>query len=178
MCFNFKPPRLTIYEGTDKKGPIVAALEFSHTSYGKWKHLLGDPGKADCTAWEDVNGDGFMSGNFSFQMQLETEGVCKRQWLMWKRTSHVFVGDVRPSVLCRLSGSSYKLVDSRTDQVLAAFTHSKGPSKSGKLEIYVDCGEDFKMMAISTLLGILDDKRRYASNQASAGAGAAGAGAC
>lgn len=154
-----RKPCMTIYNGSTNTGLIAAHLEFSTAAYPcGWKYCLGDPNQAVPTAWKEVTGGDYMVGKFSWSFQTEKDGVIQHHPLMWKRTSSVFVLGVRPSPSRMLGGDSYKLLNTYTNQVHAAFT--AGDPELGTLQIYDDYGGYFKMMALATLLGLIDEGRR------------------
>lgn len=169
-----RKPDLTIHEGTDKKGAILATVKFAHFSR-RSKVSLGDPADLRHTTWEDLIGKGICHSRFNWQMQVEKDGVPNRSSFVWKSTSRVGVGNTRPS---RLSSNNYKLVDAQTGQVLAAFTNSghKSLDKEGKLEIYPSYGRDFDMMVLATILSIVERQRRQSSGDGGGGDGGGGGG--
>lgn len=169
-----KKPDLTFHEGTDDKAPIVASsnfLKFSrHCKVG-----LGDPNDVSNATWEDLLGEGYSHGKYSWQMLLDKDCVPNRYSFIWKRTSNVGVNDTRPS---KLSTDNFKLVDEQTGQVLAAYSTSnhKSVDKAGKLEIYPDYGRDFELMTIATILSIVERHRRRNQRRAAAAGGGGGGG--
>lgn len=169
-----KKPDLTIHEGTDNKGAVVAAVKFLHFSR-HCKVGLGDLDNVNQTTWEDLIGEGLSSGKYNWQMLLEKDGALNRYSFIWKRTSHVGVGNARPS---KLSSDNFKLVDAQTEQVLAAYTTSthKSFDKAGKLEIYPNYGRGFEMMALATILGIVERHNRRSSGAGDGGGGGGGGG--
>lgn len=163
-------PDLTVHAGTDNKAPVVAVSKFVRFSR-HCKIGLGDPADANNILWEDLLCDGFCHGKFRWQMSMGSGDAFSRPAFIWKRTHHVGVGQSSPSVFAT---GNYKLVDEHTEQVLAVYTSSshKSLEKSGKLEILVDYGQDFDVMALTTTLTLVEKNRRR--NQARAAGGAGG----
>lgn len=46
---------LTICKGTDRKGAIIAVLEFPRKTSSKWKQFLEDSENVGSTTWEDMD---------------------------------------------------------------------------------------------------------------------------
>lgn len=106
-------------------------------------------------------------------MSLHSEYGVERRAFIWKSTHSVGVGDTKPSMF---SWRNYKLVDEATDRLVAVFTNSLwGYTKSGKLEIYANYGQEFELMVIVTALALFERQRRR-DHRSSGGGGGGGGG--
>ncbi|KAJ5900130.1 hypothetical protein N7495_004874 [Penicillium taxi] len=90
--------------------------------------------------WEQLSREGLIAAHYSFQTMF---GDHPRKFT-WKRTSGL-----------GQRHRDYKLVDEDT-QVIALFS-SDGPftlTKTGQLDIYVECGSQFALLVLITALGL------------------------
>ena len=166
-----KKPDLTLHAGTDNYAPIVAVCKFIHFSR-HCKIGLGNPEDLNNILWEDLLSQGYTHGKYRWQMPVRG-GASERRSYVWKRTTSVGVNNSSPS---KISADNYKLVDEKTEQVVAVYSSSshKSVSKSGKLEVLVDHGQDFDVVVLITALAVIEKHRRR--NQSSAAADGAGGG--
>lgn len=163
-------PNLTLHRGASLKDdpPIVACVHTPKASRS-FTLGLGDPSSPNIQ-WDDVTRQGAPRFEFSFPAALPGESDVPVP-LTWKKTKHESVQGMKAS---GFSSQDFKLVDG-AGRVLAVFTHERGVSKCGTLEIRGDWGEAFDLKVLMTVVTLYDLIRRR--QNASAGGGGAGAGA-
>ncbi|KAJ5951715.1 uncharacterized protein N7479_010128 [Penicillium vulpinum] len=151
-------PDLTFYRSSDSNGPIVGICKFRHFSSDS-EIGLGDPEWPNKMDWEYLHKQGFMKRTYWFRMQLE--GGTK-QTFTWKRTHSLGSGR-----------DNHKLVEETSQTVVAVFSSGGIFSKTtGYLDIYLDLGPRFNLMALISGIALVEKVRR----QNSAGGGGAGGG--
>ncbi|KAJ5895591.1 hypothetical protein N7495_007282 [Penicillium taxi] len=150
-------PDLTFHAGPDTTSPIIGSCRYHHFS-SDTEIGLGDPSHSHKI---ELNREGLLPKRYSFRTNLSDQ---KPRTFTWKGTSQG-------------SGHhNHKLVDENTQQIVALFSSgSRFSSTDGQLDIYVEYGPQFSLLALMTFLA-LHEKRRRARNS-SAAAGGAGAGA-
>ena len=89
---------------------------------------------------------------------------------MWKRTRHVGVDESKP----RLSSRNFKLVDERTNEVVAVFTSDLSLNKCGRMQIRADFGESFDTMVLLSYVSIYEKARRRERSSGGGGGGGGG----
>lgn len=83
------------------------------------------------------------------------------------------VNDSSPSIL---SYDNYKMIDEQTEEVIAVFISSSHKSfeKEGKLEIYVNYGQEFDVLVLIAVLALVERHRRARQCANSGGGGGGG----
>lgn len=171
--FSFSKPDLTLHAGTDKHAPVAAVAELS-TFSSTIKVGLGNPKfNYRGVTWENMARASWGASKYQFEVNVRSRSDKggERRTFVWKPTHHVGVGGSRPSRTPAMF--HYKLVDQKTEAVVVVFEESLwAMEKRGKLEFRDDWGEEFYLMTLMTLLGILE--RKSSQRGSSAGGGAAG----
>lgn len=162
----FRPgkPDLTFHAGSDTTAPIAAVCKF-HNFSANTDIGLADPNQANEMNWVCMSRQGLVKMQYGFPMDV---GDHRPHHFTWKSTQSMGTGRT----------GNLKLVDGSTQEVVAVFSSSSSFSKrkTGSLDIYVDYGERFQLLVLSTGLAVREKLRR-ASNAASASAASGGAAA-
>lgn len=167
-----RKPDLSVHAGSSAEAPVLAVCKFLNFSR-HFKVGLGNPDTPNSVNWEDLVSLSHLHARYRFQMSLHSEYGVERRAFIWKSTHSVGVGDTKPSMF---SWRNYKLVDEATDRLVAVFTNSLwGYTKSGKLEIYANYGQEFELMVIVTALALFERQRRR-DHRSSGGGGGGGGG--
>ncbi|CAL5867730.1 uncharacterized protein PFLUO_LOCUS1949 [Penicillium psychrofluorescens] len=165
-------PDITLHAGSDTSAPIVAVSQFLKLSHN-YKLGLGNPDDPGNMQWEDMRRESIRGNKHRIEMNIRDSSSpdtpTQRRSFLWKRTRHVMVEDST-----RRWGSvrNYKLVDERSDQVVAVFTSERTYSKCGKIQIKVEYGDDFDRIVFISCLSLYEKAKRRA-RAASAGGGGA-----
>ncbi|CAG8030818.1 unnamed protein product [Penicillium salamii] len=168
--FTPNKPDLTLHVGSSTQGPVVAVSNFLKLS-GNYKIGVGNPDDMSNVQWEDMTKELLHKPKY----RLETTVPCgsdqshsERRSLVWKRTRSVGVDGETPS---RLTVRNYKLVDERSEQVLAVFSGGRRPGRGGKIEIRVEYGQDFDHLVLISCLSLYEKARRRSHRGAAGGGG-------
>ncbi|KAF9886430.1 hypothetical protein FE257_011462 [Aspergillus nanangensis] len=169
-----KKPDLTIHSGGDENGTVLAVCKFLHFSR-HFKVCLGDPHDLNLAQWEDLVCQNMRRNKYRWQMTIPNVAGPQRRSFVWKSTHHVGIGDDTPSIF---NARCWKLVEEQTGQVVAVFLakNLKSFTKSGKLQIDVNYGQDFDLMVLITVLALYEKQRRRSQNSAGGGGGGGGGG--
>ncbi|KAJ5157550.1 uncharacterized protein N7482_008650 [Penicillium canariense] len=170
-AFTHGKPDLTLHAGTNNQAPKVAASKFLKLS-GDSKLALGDPDDMANTQWEDMTKESAIHSKYRLEMTIPSTqgaGYGERRAFLWKRTHSVKVDDTKS---LSLSMRCFKMIDERTEQVVAVFTRERSFTKCGTLQIRVEFGEEFEKMALISGLSLYERSRRR--NHAAAGGGGGG----
>ncbi|RAL04330.1 uncharacterized protein BO80DRAFT_347568 [Aspergillus ibericus CBS 121593] len=166
-------PDLTFHAGSDNNGPTVAVCKFLHFS----RHLkvgLGDPRDVNSITYEDLLAQDHRHAKYRWQMTMQAANGYERQSFLWTRTHNVGVQE--DSKTNKFSNRNFKLVEEQTGRVVAVFTNSVWAFKdTGRLQVYVDYGRDFDLMALTTVLALYEKARRRRDASAASGGAAGGA---
>ncbi|PYI05694.1 hypothetical protein BO78DRAFT_317465 [Aspergillus sclerotiicarbonarius CBS 121057] len=162
-------PDLTVHAGSDNNGPTVAVCKFLHFS----RHVkvgLGDPRDVNSISYEDLLAQDHRHAKYRWQMTMQTANGYERQSFLWTRTHNVGVQE--DSKTNKFSNRNFKLVEEQTGRVVAIFTNSVWAFKeTGKLQVYVDYGREFDLMALTTVLALYEKARRRREASAASGGG-------
>lgn len=170
-AFTPNKPDLTLHAGTSTSAPKIAASKFLKLS-GDCKLALGDPDDITNTQWEDMTKESAIHSKYRFEMTIPTaSGHGERRVFFWKRTHKVMVDDAKAFPL---SMRSFKLIDERSEQVVAVFSRERSFTKCGTMQIRVDHGEGFDRMVLISGLSLYERSRRR--NHSTAGGGGGGGG--
>lgn len=171
--FSLSKPDLTLHAGTDKHAPVVAVARMSSFT-STIRVGLGDPqANYGGVIWEELRRANWGNSKYQFEANVKSDRPSGRRSFMWKPTRNVGVGGSRPSRA--LGMINYKLVDSRTEEVVAVFEEAAwAMEKRGKLEFREHFGKEFYLLTLMSMLGILEKK----SSERSAAAGGGGGGGC
>lgn len=170
--FTPKKPDLILHRGTSNNAPVVAACKFLKLS-GHCKMSLGNPEDVNNAQWEDMTRESLMHSKYRFEMTLpspQDPSHGERRSFMWKRTRHVGVDESKP----RLSSRNFKLVDERTNEVVAVFTSDLSLNKCGRMQIRADFGESFDTMVLLSYVSIYEKARRRERSSGGGGGGGGG----
>ncbi|PWY78124.1 hypothetical protein BO94DRAFT_187187 [Aspergillus sclerotioniger CBS 115572] len=157
-------PDLTVHAGSDNTGPIVAVCKFLHLS----RHLkvgLGDPSTVNLISYEDLLAQDHRHAKYRWQMTMQSAQGYEWQSFLWTRTHSVGVQD--DSLTSMLSNRNFKLVEEQTGRVIAVFTSPVWSfNETGQLQMYVNYGREFDLMALTTVLGLYEKARRRRESSA------------
>lgn len=171
---NFSPgkPDVIFHAGFDKHAPVAASCKFKHFSSSSTLGL-GDYNKPNSVIWEEFEKVSFGGSEYSFSFDIPGQG---RRSFSWKHTRHVGIGNEKPHRWG--SGQNYKMVDSRTGEVLAVYNTSGrfNLKDAGTFQLNVNYGRDFDTLIFLTGMTMVEKARRRARSSASAGAAGGGAG--
>lgn len=168
--FTPNKPDLILRAGTSSKAPIVAVSKFLK-SRGDYKIGIGNPEDVINVQWEDMTKELLHKPKYRFEMTVQCasdQTQSERRSFLWKRTRTIGVENEAPS---KWTGRNYKLVDERTEQVLAVFSGAKRPGRVGKLQIRVEYGEDFDRMVLVSCLTLCEKARRRKQRSSGGGGG-------
>lgn len=168
--FTRNKPDLTLHAGASSQARIVAVSQFLKFS-GDYKLGLGDPDNMSSVQWEDMTKETILSSRYRFEMAVPYEpsqAPGARRSFLWKRTRSVGVDGSAPS---KWTTQNYKLLDERSEQVLAVFSGTNIPGKCGKIQIRVEYGEEFDRMVLISCLSLYEKARRRNHNAAAGGGG-------
>lgn len=174
-AFTHNKANLTLHRGGDTSAPVVAAVHLPRVSFTS-KIALGDPNSAE-VVWEDLTRESRDTSAHQFSVTLPSsaggdggggggEGV--RKTFTWKRTHKVSADGLESS---RLTMRDLKLVDDATGEVVGMFTSKRGWSSCGTLQMDVDYGNGFDVMATATMLAIYERARKRRARTAAAAGG-------
>ncbi|KAJ5678600.1 hypothetical protein N7462_006844 [Penicillium macrosclerotiorum] len=172
--FTRNKPDLTLHAGTGDQAPVVAAAKFIKLS-GQYKLCLGDPNDMNNAQWEDMTKDRSLHPRHRFEMTIPSYIVpdqSERRAFLWKRTRSVIADGAKP---LRLNMRNFKLIDARTEKVVAVFTRERSFSKCGRLQIQENYGENFETMVLISCISLYERLRRRNNSAAASGGGAGGA---
>lgn len=167
-AFTKDKPDLTFHEGRDANGPVVAVTHMPKFSFD-CKIGLGDPSKPDSITWEDLTRESVKASEHRWGMNfLNSENPAAnppsgKKSFVWKRTHKIGVDGGSPS---SMTMRNFKLLDLETDELLAIFTSDRGFSTCGVLQINVDYGKDFDIMATATCVSLYEQARKRAARSA------------
>lgn len=148
----FNKPDVTIHHGIAHHGQRVAAAQLLKGEKDFLFTLSHDDDlQLDGSGWETVYCDSpALWQQLCYRFVVDCEGVGRRQAYLWKRTHERTLG---ASVLGR---HDFKLVAEGSEEVVAVYVeHGKG-----SLEFREQLGLDGEMMAMVSLLAILERLRR------------------
>ncbi|KAJ5123426.1 hypothetical protein N7448_009523 [Penicillium atrosanguineum] len=168
--WTFKRPDIILHAGDSDKGPVVAVSKFLKFS-GDYKLCLGNPDDVNAQ-WEDMTKESALHSRHRFEMTVPSQTGdpnIERRSFLWKRTRHVKVDDSTSSIW---GLRNFKLVDERTDQLMAVFTDEKSISKCGKLQIKAEYGGSFDIMVLISCVSLYERARRR--NRSASGGGGGG----
>lgn len=168
--WTIKRPDIVLHAGDSDKGPVVAVSKFLKFS-GHYKLCLGNPDDMNAQ-WEDMTRESALHSRYRFEVTVPSQvgdPNGERHSFVWKRTHHVKVDN---STSHMWGGRNFKLVDERTDQLMAVFTRERSISKCGKLQIKAAYGESFDIMVLISCASLYERARRH--NRSSSGGGGGG----
>ncbi|KAJ5774631.1 hypothetical protein N7457_009527 [Penicillium paradoxum] len=171
--FTPNKPDLTLHAGASSQAPIVAVSNFLKLS-GNYKLGIGNPDAAGNMIWEDMTKELIHKPKYRFEMIIPLEpdqSQGERRAFLWKRTHSVGIGDSAPS---KWTTQNYKLVNERTEKVLAVSSGATRPGRVGKLQIRVEYGEEFDRMVLISCLSLYEKARRRRHHAAGGGGGGGG----
>ncbi|KAJ5208151.1 hypothetical protein N7449_002530 [Penicillium cf. viridicatum] len=132
---------------------------------------IGNPEDVINVQWEDMTRELLHKPKYRFEMTVQCASdrtQSERRSFLWKRTRTIGVENAAPS---KWTGRNYKLVDERTEQVLAVFSGARRPGRVGKLQIRVEYGEDFDRMVLVSCLTLCEKARRRKQRSSGGGGG-------
>lgn len=167
-------PDVTLFRGADKQGcPIVGVARWSHMYSREVKIGLGNPGikleRSGDIPWEVMTATSTLRMN---EHTFHLPNDSKRKPYVWRRTHHVGV----EHDLNSLSALNFKLMDGQTGDVVGTFATNRYKSwrKFGKFtcEGAHMGGEEGVLMALLTVLALVErSRRRSRGRRAGAGGG-------
>lgn len=166
-------PDLLLYPGTDHSGSILAACRFKHLSRDI-QLCIGDP-TTDSGAnvnWEKLVKSSLLKTQYAWETstaKIHSEDGSYRP-LMWKKTQSIATEDSKGE---QTGPRNFKLVDEKTDEILALFTSARTWAKCGTLEIRADYGEKFDLIVMIACIALFEKAHR---NSITAGGSSFGAG--
>lgn len=138
-------PDLTFYDGPDSNGPVIGLAKFPHVSANCDVKLIDEQLKED---WVPVTKKGFMAMKYTFQIPAGG----KPGSFAWKKTRSMG------------SGSSpygnMKLVDEKSQDVVAVFSSDPFSLVAGRLDMREDYGDSFDRWALVTGIAVRERQRR------------------
>ncbi|PWY77099.1 C6 zinc finger domain protein [Aspergillus heteromorphus CBS 117.55] len=168
-----KKPDLAVHAGADKTAPTVAVCKFLHFSRDI-RVGLGDPDDVNRINYEDLVAQDHTHAKYRWHMPEPSGHGRQRRSFLWTRTHSV---GVEKSKVHKLSNRNFKLTDEQTGRIVALFTSAILKFKqTGKLQVYVDYGQQFDLMALITLLALYEKARRRRQAASSSGGGGGGGG--
>lgn len=171
--FTPNKPDLTLHAGASSEAPIVAVSKFLKLS-GHYKLGIGNPSDVNGIIWEDMTKELIHKPKYRFNMAVDPKynhPQIERRSFLWKRTRSVGIGGSAPS---KWTTQNYKLVDERTEQVLAVVAGATRPGRVGRLQIRVEYGESFDRMVFISCLSLYEKARRRRHRAAGGGGGGGG----
>ncbi|KAJ5364362.1 uncharacterized protein N7496_010075 [Penicillium cataractarum] len=145
-------PNITFFAGSSTDGPIVGSgvsIPFSSDI----QITLGDPGLPKTVTSTKLSKKGFISTRYVFELEIDYQ----MRTFAWKDTS--LNESFGPA-------GSHKLVD-EANEIVAVFSPGGGRvKKDGALNVHVDLGETFILMALLTALVLREKVRRSAGGLA------------
>ncbi|KAJ5664590.1 hypothetical protein N7462_011403 [Penicillium macrosclerotiorum] len=139
-------PDLTFYSGASTDGSVAGSGKFVRFS-SNIQLSLADPSQPSTTTSVCLNKKGIISTRYTLQMTIEGQARS----LAWKNTE--MNDSFGPS-------ASHKLVD-EANEVLAVFSPGGGRvQKDGVLEVFVDYGTQFDLMALIGALALREKSRK------------------
>ncbi|KAJ5895141.1 hypothetical protein N7495_006832 [Penicillium taxi] len=142
-------PDLTFYSGSNKASPIIGVCRYRHFS-SDMEIGLGDPNNPHTVNWEQLNRKGVVKTRYSFRVNL---GSRSPRTFTWKESTGQ-------------GHTNFKLVDERTNQVVALFSSGNTFStEDGQLDILVEYSPRFSLLVLLTFLGLYEKMRRFKRGQ-------------
>lgn len=146
----FRPgkPDLTFHAGPDDTARVAAICKFRNFS-GDTDIGLADPKQVDGMTWVCMSRQSLIKTQYGFRMDI---GDHQPHAFIWKSTHSMGSG---------WSGN-LKLVDESTQEVVAVFSTSSSLTKrkTGSLDLYVNYGERFQLLVLTTGLAVREKLRR------------------
>lgn len=147
---SFRPgkPDLTFHAGPNNTAPITAICKFRNFS-GDADIGLADPKQVDGMTWVCMNRPSLIKTEYGFRMDI---GDHEPHHFIWKSTHAMGNG----------WAGNLKLVDETTQEVVAVFSTSRSLTKrkTGSLDLYVNYGERFQLLVLTTGLAVREKLRR------------------
>lgn len=160
---------LTLHQGTGTDGPIVAVVHMPRLSFN-CQIGLGDPtapANGTDVVWEELARESNATASaHRWSMTLPGSDGGGKKSIMWKRTHKVSADGTSSSAVTM---RDLKLVEDGTDRMVAVFTSKYSWSTCGILQINVDYGRDFDVMATATMLALYEKARKRRARASAAG---------
>jgi hypothetical protein len=138
-------PDLTFYDGPDSNGPVIGLSKFPHVSANCDVKLVDEQLKED---WVPVTKKGLMSMKYTFQILAGG----KPGSFAWKKTRSMGNGSS--------PYGNMKLVDEKSQDVVAVFSSDPFSLVTGRLDMREDYGGSFDRWALVTGIAVRERQRR------------------
>ncbi|KAJ5168719.1 uncharacterized protein N7482_004313 [Penicillium canariense] len=146
--FDRSRPDFRMHEGPDANGPVVGLSCYRRFSQDCRVVLVENEEDAEKSEWVTLAKKGHISPAYSFQAPLH--GEMGTFW--WKKTRSM---GTHATPL-----GNMKLVDEKSDAVLAVFSSDSYALVPGRLDMCGEYGETFDRMALLTGVSVREKQRR------------------
>ncbi|QGA16461.1 hypothetical protein EYB26_004128 [Talaromyces marneffei] len=153
-------PDVALHSGRDKRSPVAAVCELN--TWSDDKIALGDPSK---TGVKWIRFERHSTFKLEYQWSFIVSDIGQ-QTFAWKHTHSEGIDDHK---LNGFSSGNYKMVETRTNRVIAVYNNgSIFSGRSKKFQINVNYGSDFDVLVLLTGCALLEKARRNSRSRTSA----------